>query len=113
MFSRGSYPGVSRMEDVNPELESFREQWRREVTARSSRDQALTKPAIVEGASSSASSKLATNRTLELPLAPASTSGRTDDSEAGDTIVVKKYHDLADKDSAIKLEGGGNLEKWP
>ncbi|KAH0542260.1 hypothetical protein GP486_008651, partial [Trichoglossum hirsutum] len=95
------------MEDVNPELESFREQWRREVTARSSKDRAST--GATAGASSSAAPKLAAARASELPLAPAATSGRKDgdddDNDNAEDVAPKTYHDLDDRDSTPGLGG--------
>ncbi|KAH0536914.1 hypothetical protein FGG08_006252 [Glutinoglossum americanum] len=95
------------MEDTNPELESFREQWRREVTARSSKDRvSLT----AEGASSSPTPKSSANRALEPPLAPIP--GRKDDDEVED-IVLKTYHDLEDKDSPFRLGSDGASGSLP
>jgi F-box protein 9 len=96
------------MEDANPELESFREQWRREVIARSNKDRPPTKPAVAEGASSSVPSK-PSPKTPESGLAPASALGREDSGEVADIITIKRHCDLADKDPALGLGGGGIL----
>ena len=97
------------MEDINPELESFREQWRREVTARSSRDRAPTRLVTAEVTFSPAAPKVATKRTLEPPCAPTSASGRKDDDGVED-VIPKTYHDLEHKDSAFRLGSGSTSE---
>ncbi|KAI9770948.1 MAG: hypothetical protein M1840_002652 [Geoglossum simile] len=85
------------MEDANPELESFREQWRREVIVRSNKDWPPSVPSKLEP------------KTPESRLAPTSAPRREDSGEEEDIITIKKHHDLADKDFTSRLGGGGIL----
>lgn len=89
-------------EEANPELETFRKQWREEVTARSKG--ALghqyikpTRPAAVKSASQS--------KVSGPPLATREL--KSEEQESAEDALAKSYHDLDNKDDAKRLGDTG------
>lgn len=103
-FDHNPHPlAMDRMGDeVNPELETFRKEWKEEVIARS------------KGPSSGLNQKFArppgppklADAAVELKPSTHLGPSRIDDAAYG-TIETRYYHDLEDKDEARKLGGEG------
>ena len=86
------------VEEANPELETFRQKWREEVTARSKgasghQQSRPARPAAVKSASQ-----------LKLTGPPAATrEPRSEEQENVEDELASSYHDLDDKDDARRL----------
>ena len=87
-------------ENLNPELEHFRNQWREEVTKRSKGDRSTGK----RKTSTVGSQPLATTSSRPLQSnAPPSTAFKARDEEEEDSLSQEGYHDLEDKDESRRL----------
>ena len=101
MPPRPLYSQTADMEDSNPELESFRQQWRAEVTART-RGQPASSTATKHSKVSAAASGTVKLPKSAPPLSP--TLDRTIEDDEED-LVSKTYHDL--EQGGQRLGGGG------
>ncbi|KAI9810341.1 MAG: hypothetical protein M1827_006308 [Pycnora praestabilis] len=87
------------MEDHNPELESFRQRWREEVSGRRKENTIRSEAEVQDGASSSKA-----ERTKNASGPPPPTDRRKDIHEDIDEEMhPREYHDLQDKDDAFRL----------
>lgn len=85
------------MDPTEAELESFRQQWRNEVTAR-------TRPQVPAPAKTEASS--GPTNTQKKSKAPAAQAAQPDDDEGSDT-EPETHHDLQDRESGRRVGNPG------
>ncbi|KAI9792998.1 MAG: hypothetical protein M1833_000985 [Piccolia ochrophora] len=105
------------MTDANPDLESFREQWRAEVSARARGSLEASKSSGPSRRKSSPRGTSATRAPSNLSAPPPLATERPREGEEEDFEEPQTYHDLVDKDEfrtlESRLQAQGNAPEEP